>query len=62
MLKRFEKVIKDLKSLVTILITIAFIAGYFMGLVEPKDFFFIVGMIFTFYFTRKSEKSTDLPQ
>jgi hypothetical protein len=56
-----KNIIKDLKSLVTILITIAFIVGYFMKLVEPKDFFFIVGMVFTFYFTRKSEK-TDLSQ
>jgi hypothetical protein len=28
-------------------------------LVEPKDFFFIVGMIFTFYFTKKSDKDLD---
>jgi len=50
-----KNIIKDLKSLVTIIVTIAFVAGYFIWLVEPKDFFFIVGMVFTFYFTRKTD-------
>lgn len=50
-----KNIIKDLKSLVTIIITIAFVAWYFIWLVEPKDFFFIVGMVFTFYFTRKTD-------
>lgn len=55
MIERIKRVVKDLKSLITIMITIAFIVGYFMWFVEPKDFFFIVGMIFTFYFTKKNE-------
>lgn len=60
MFKRIsEKVIKDLKSFITVIVTIAFVVGYFMWLVEPKDFFFIVGMIFTFYFTKKSDKDLD---
>lgn len=50
-----KNIIKDLKSLVTIIITIAFVGWYFIWLVEPKDFFFIVGMVFTFYFTRKTD-------
>jgi hypothetical protein len=60
MLKRiFEKIIKDLKSFITIIVTIAFVVGYFMKLVEPKDFFFIVGMVFTFYFTKTDKKESD---
>lgn len=58
MITRISKIIKDLKSMVTIIITIAFVVGYFMGLVEPKDFFYVVGMVFVFYFSKKS----DLPQ
>lgn len=58
-MKEFIKnTIKDLKSLITVLVTVAFIVWYFMGLVEPKDFFFIVGMVFTFYFTKKDTLST----
>lgn len=60
MFKRIsEKVIKDLKSFITVIVTIAFVVGYFMWLVGPKDFFFIVGMVFTFYFTKKSDKDLD---
>lgn len=57
-MKFISNIIKDLKSAITIIVTIAFVVGYFMGLVEPKDFFFIVGMVFTFYFTKKDKSDT----
>lgn len=45
--------IKDLKSLITILLTAALIVSLFMWMIDPKDFFAIVLMVFTYYFTKK---------
>ena len=47
------KIIKDLKSLITVLITVALIAAVFMKMIEPKDFYALALMVFTYYFTRK---------
>lgn len=52
------KIIKDLKSLITLLLTLALIVATFMKLIEPKDAIVpITLMVFTYYFTRK-----DTPQ
>lgn len=47
------KIIKDLKSLITVLITVALIVAVFMKMIDPKDFFAIALMVFTYYFTKK---------
>jgi hypothetical protein len=52
-----EKIAKliDLKSLITIAVTIAFVWGFIVGKIEAKDFLVYVAMIYTFYFTKKDE-------
>jgi len=49
----------DLKSIVTTLITIAFIYGFIVGKIEAKDFMLIATMVYTFYFTKKKENEDD---
>ena len=52
-----EKIAKliDLKSLITIAVTIAFVWGFIVGKIDSKDFLVYVAMIYTFYFTKKDE-------
>ena len=45
------------KSLVTILLTTAFVVMALKGGVEPKDFYSIIVMVLTFYFGYQSAKS-----
>ena len=52
------KIIKDLKSLITVLITVALIVATFMKMIDPKDFFAIALMVFTYYFTKKDNTPT----
>jgi hypothetical protein len=47
------------KSLVTILLTTAFVVMALKGGVEPKDFYSIIVMVLTFYFGYQSAKSED---
>lgn len=47
------------KSLVTIVLTGAFVAMALRDKVEPKDFYSIIVMVLTFYFGYQSVKSED---
>lgn len=47
------------KSLVTIILTGAFVAMALRNKVEPKDFYSIIVMVLTFYFGYQSAKSED---
>lgn len=48
------KFIKDLKSLITLLLTLALIAATFLWLLDAKDALVpITLMVFTYYFTKK---------
>ena len=47
------------KSLVTIMLTSAFVAMSLRGKVEPKDFYSIIVMALTFYFGYQSAKTED---
>ena len=47
------------KSLVTILLTTAFVVMALKDGVEPKDFYSIIVMVLTFYFGYQSAKSED---
>lgn len=47
------------KSLVTIILTGAFVAMALRDKVEPKDFYSIIVMVLTFYFGYQSAKSED---
>lgn len=55
-----EKLIKliDLKSIITILMTISLMIGYFMGKIETDVFVPFASMTFTFYFTKKPTSET----
>lgn len=58
----WQTVIENLfkvKSLVTIMLTIAFVVMALSGGVEPKDFYSIIVMVLTFYFGYQSAKSED---
>ena len=47
------------KSLVTIMLTSAFVAMSLRGKFEPKDFYSIIVMVLTFYFGYQSAKTED---
>lgn len=53
-----EKIAKliDLKSIVTILMTIALIYGFIKKMIAPDQFVQLATMIFMFYFTKKKEE------
>lgn len=60
--KWWENMIANLfkvKSLVTIMLTAAFIVMAVQDRVEPKDFYSIIVMVLTFYFGYQSAKSED---
>ena len=56
-----EKIAKliDLKSIITILITIALIYGFIVEKINAEQFMTIATMIFTFYFAKK-DKGDDI--
>ena len=49
----------DLKSIITLVITIALIAGFFLDKVTPENFFAIALMVFTFYFSKKNSEGAN---
>lgn len=52
-----EKIIKliDLKSIITLMMSVALIVGFFMGRITTEVFIPFASMVFTFYFTKKKE-------
>lgn len=52
----------DLKTIITLTLTIGLTVGFFMNKIEAKDYFMIVTMVFTYYFSRKdkSEQPTSV--
>lgn len=54
MKKKIEKLI-DLKSIITIVITISFVYGFVKGKIGTEQFMSITTMIFTFYFASKTK-------
>ena len=55
-LKRVAKLI-DLKSIITILMIIALIFGWFMNKVNSEQFIPLVNMILIFYFAKKDNSA-----
>lgn len=45
----------DLKSMITFVMTIALVVGFFMGEIPTEVFVPFASMTFTYYFTRKKE-------
>ena len=54
--ERIAKLI-DLKSIITVLITICLIYGFIVDKVNAEQFMTIATMIFTFYFAKKDKGS-----
>lgn len=54
MKEKFAKLI-DLKSIVTFIITSAFVYGFVVGKIDKENFMTITTMIFTFYFASKTK-------
>lgn len=52
-----EKIIKliDLKSIITLLMTVALVVGFFTDRISTEVFIPFASMTFTFYFTKKKE-------
>ena len=52
-----KNIIKDLKSLITLLLTLGILVATFMGLLSAQDALVpITLMVFTYYFTKKLDK------
>lgn len=56
-----QKIIKliDLKSIITILLSITLIWGFIVGKISPDVFIPFVSMTFTFFFTKKDKKESE---
>lgn len=59
MKKNLAKLI-DLKSIITIIVTIALVYGFIVDKIEAKDFMMITTMVFTFYFSKKKESDENV--
>lgn len=44
---------------VLLIITLAFVAGFLIGKIDPKDFMIIVSMVFAFYFNKPQGNAGD---
>lgn len=53
-----EKIAKliDLKSIITILMVISLVVGFFLGKIDASDLIPLVTMILTFYFTKTKKE------
>lgn len=54
-MKELKKLI-DLKSIITLSLTIAFVYGFIAGKIEAKDFLIYIAMVYTYYFNKKENK------
>jgi hypothetical protein len=48
-------ILESASKIVFLLITVAVIAGLFVGKLDPKDFMVLASMAFTFYFSAKGD-------
>lgn len=53
-----EKLIKliDLKSIITLLLTITLVYGFIVNKIDGKDFLVYVTLVLTFYFAKKDSE------
>lgn len=54
-----SEILSSASKIVFILMAVAVIVLTFVGKVDPKDFMILASMAFSFYFTMKSNTSTD---
>ncbi len=57
-MKQLQKLI-DVKSIVTIILTVTFVALSVMGIISGDKFFEVFIMIISFYFGTQHQKNTD---
>lgn len=50
-------IISSASKIVFILLAMSACAGFFLGILESKDFMVLAGMAFTFYFSNKGESN-----
>lgn len=55
------KIFSSASKIVFILLAITACAGFFIGILESKDFMVLTGMAFTFYFSHKGDTSGKTP-
>lgn len=53
-----SKLFKSASKLVFLIITISACAGFFLGILDPKDFMVLASMAFAFYFSHKGEATS----
>ena len=52
-----SKILSSASKLVFLILTISACAGFFIGILDPKDFMVLASMAFAFYFSNKGETS-----
>ena len=52
-----NEILSSASKIVFILLAISACAGFFIGILESKDFMLLAGMAFAFYFANKGEAS-----
>ena len=57
--ERIAKLI-DLKSIITILMVVALVVGFFKNMISANELIPLVTMILTFYFTKKDKDKEDI--
>lgn len=53
------QILESASKIVFITMTVAVVAGFFLKILDPKDFMVLASMAFTFYFANKG--NTELP-
>lgn len=53
------QILESASKIVFILVSLAVIAGLFVGIIDPKDFMMLASMVFTFYFANKGSSDNN---
>lgn len=56
-----KNILTSASKIAFLLMAVAACAGFFLGLLESKDFMVLAGMAFSFYFSNKGETSGNVP-
>jgi asparagine N-glycosylation enzyme membrane subunit Stt3 len=51
------ELLKSASKIVFLILTLSACAGFFLGLLDPKDFMILAGMAFSFYFANKGDEN-----
>jgi len=56
-----NKIFRSASKIVFLIMTVSASAGFFMGILDPKDFMILASMAFSFYFANKGSSNENLP-